>query len=120
MEQIADALGVTVSELESAGITEAEIETGATITIPPELCQVDAEGLQAAIAEQTSGQADAGTVEVQADTTVTPGNVEMLLEYMKKLLEKLRIHSLNLYRRMGARMLPLRRRIMLRRYKHAI
>lgn len=76
MEQIADALGVTVSELESAGITEAEIETGATITIPPELCQVDAEGLQAAIAEQTSGQADAGTVEVQADTTVTPGNVD--------------------------------------------
>lgn len=77
MEQIASAIGVTVAELEAAGITEADIETGATITIPPELCQVDAAGLQEAIADLAANE-EAGSVpaEATADVTVNPGNVD--------------------------------------------
>lgn len=78
MEQIASAIGVTVAELEAAGITEADIETGATITIPPELCQVDAAGLQEAIADLAATE-EAGTVpaEATADVAVIPGNVDV-------------------------------------------
>lgn len=77
LARIAEAVGTTVEALQGAGITETTIETGATVTIPPELINVETDGLNAAIEQAMSGNtAEGGETDAKTDVNVTAGTVK--------------------------------------------
>lgn len=70
--QIEAALGMQAGTLSGAGIS---VETGASVTIPPELVQVDTSGIDTAVQEQTTGEGSTDTT-VTANVTAKAGSTD--------------------------------------------
>lgn len=84
LAEIAEAVGTSVEALQGAGITEATIEAGATVTIPPELISVETDGLTSAIEQAMSGNtADGGETDATTDVNVKPGKINADEAYSK-------------------------------------
>lgn len=77
IEQIASAVGMTADELAQANnfSSAVEVPVGATITIPADQIGFDTSALQSATQEAADG-VSAPPVDMQADATVTAGNVD--------------------------------------------
>lgn len=70
MAQIEAALGMETGTLSGAGIS---VQSGATVTIPSDLVQVDTSGIEAAVEQSTTSGSEDTTVEKQVNVTTTAG-----------------------------------------------
>lgn len=79
IEQVASAIGITADKLAQANGYDSAVEVpvGATIIIPPELCEADPSGLTSAI-EQAAKEATADPVKTEqpVNTTYTQGDTD--------------------------------------------
>lgn len=73
MAQIEAALGMETGTLSGAGI---EVQSGATVTIPSDLVQVDTSGIEAAVEQSASSGSEDTTVEKQVNVTTTAGSTD--------------------------------------------
>ncbi|WP_330592174.1 phage tail tape measure protein [Fusicatenibacter saccharivorans] len=73
MAQIEAALGMETGTLSGAGIS---VESGATVTIPSDLVQVDTSGIEAAVEQSTASGSEDTTVEKQVNVTTTAGSTD--------------------------------------------
>lgn len=73
MAQIEAALGMETGTLSGAGIS---VESGATVTIPSDLVQVDTSGIEAAVEQSTTSGSEDTTVEKQVNVTTTAGSTD--------------------------------------------
>lgn len=73
MAQIEAALGMETGTLSGAGI---QVQSGATVTIPSDLVQVDTSGIEAAVEQSTASGSEDTTVEKQVNVTTTAGSTD--------------------------------------------
>ncbi|MGN0664523.1 MAG: phage tail tape measure protein [Negativibacillus sp.] len=73
MAQIEAALGMETGTLSGAGI---EVQSGATVTIPSDLVQVDTSGIEAAVEQSAASGSEDTTVEKQVNVTTTAGSTD--------------------------------------------
>ena len=73
MAQIEAALGMETGTLSGAGIS---VQSGATVTIPSDLVQVDTSGIEAAVEQSTASGSEDTTVEKQVNVTTTAGSTD--------------------------------------------
>ena len=73
MAQIEAALGMETGTLSGAGI---QVQSGATVTIPSGLVQVDTSGIEAAVEQSTASGSEDTTVEKQVNVTTTAGSTD--------------------------------------------
>ena len=73
MAQIEAALGMETGPLSGAGI---QVQSGATVTIPSDLVQVDTSGIEAAVEQSTASGSEDTTVEKQVNVTTTAGSTD--------------------------------------------
>lgn len=88
--QLAEALGMTLDELTSSlGMTEAEIEAAAEVTIPADAVNVDTAQITSAI--ENAATESAGTAQMTADANVEAGNVDTssVVETVNKEIENI-------------------------------
>lgn len=71
--QIEAALGMESGTLSGAGI---QVQSGATVTIPSGLVQVDTSGIEAAVEQSTASGSEDTTVEKQVNVTTTAGSTD--------------------------------------------
>ena len=73
MAQIEAALGMEAGTLSGAGI---QVQSGATVTIPSDLVQVDTSGMEAAVEQSAASGSEDTTVEKQVNVTTTAGSTD--------------------------------------------
>lgn len=73
MAQIEAALGMETGTLSGAGI---QVQSGATVTIPSDLVQVDTSGIEAAVEQSAASGSEDTTVEKQVNVTTTAGSTD--------------------------------------------
>lgn len=73
MAQIEAALGMETGTLSGASI---EVQSGATVTIPSDLVQVDTSGIEAAVEQSAASGSEDTTVEKQVNVTTTAGSTD--------------------------------------------
>lgn len=76
MAQIEAALGMETGTLSGAGIL---VQSGATVTIPSELVQVDTSGIETAVEQSTASGSEDTTVEKQVNVNATAGSTDTTL-----------------------------------------
>lgn len=73
MAQIEAALGMETGTLIGAGI---QVQSGATVTIPSDLVQVDTSGIEVAVEQSAASGSEDTTVEKQVNVTTTAGSTD--------------------------------------------
>lgn len=73
MAQIEAALGMETGTLSGAGI---QVQSGATVTIPSDLVQVDTSGIEVAVEQSAASGSEDTTVEKQVNVTTTAGSTD--------------------------------------------
>lgn len=73
MAQIEAALGMETGTLSGAGI---QVQSGATVTIPSDLVQVDTSGIETAVEQSAASGSEDTTVEKQVNVTTTAGSTD--------------------------------------------
>lgn len=73
MAQIEAALGIETGTLSGAGI---QVQSGATVTIPSDLVQVDTSGIEVAVEQSAASGSEDTTVEKQVNVTTTAGSTD--------------------------------------------
>lgn len=73
MAQIEAALGMETGILSGAGI---QVQSGATVTIPSDLVQVDTSGIETAVEQSAASGSEDTTVEKQVNVTTTAGSTD--------------------------------------------